>query len=46
MLKVLVIDVGGQHVKVLASGQRVPRRIRSGPSMSAEARHTRAGARR
>ncbi|HEX7478876.1 MAG TPA: ROK family protein [Polyangiales bacterium] len=35
-MKILVIDVGGQHVKVLASGHRVPRRIRSGTSMSAQ----------
>src|SRR5882724_6967141 len=33
--KVLVIDVGGTHVKVLASGHREPREIPSGPSMDA-----------
>jgi polyphosphate glucokinase len=33
--KVLVIDVGGTHVKLLASGHRVPREIPSGPSMTA-----------
>jgi polyphosphate glucokinase len=33
---VLVIDVGGTNVKVLATGQREPRRIPSGPSMTAE----------
>src|SRR5207244_2869712 len=33
--KVLVIDVGGTHVKVLASGRREPREIPSGPSMDA-----------
>src|SRR5262245_11996373 len=32
---VLVIDVGGSNVKVLATGQRVPRRIPSGPTMTA-----------
>jgi polyphosphate glucokinase len=34
-LRVLVIDVGGTHVKVLATGCRTPRKIRSGPSMTA-----------
>ncbi len=33
--KVLVIDVGGTHVKVLATGQRVARKIDSGPTMTA-----------
>jgi polyphosphate glucokinase len=33
---VLVIDVGGTHVKVLATGKRKPRRIESGPTMTAE----------
>ena len=33
--KILVIDVGGTHVKVLASGRREPREIPSGPSMDA-----------
>ncbi|MGB6077213.1 MAG: hypothetical protein WBG29_16400, partial [Candidatus Acidiferrales bacterium] len=32
--KILVIDVGGTHVKVLASGERVPRKIDSGPTMT------------
>lgn len=32
--KILVIDVGGTHVKVLASGQRVPRKVISGPTMT------------
>jgi polyphosphate glucokinase len=36
-LKILVIDVGGQHVKVLATGRRTPRRVSSGPRMTAEA---------
>ena len=30
----LVIDVGGTHVKLLASGKRVPLKIDSGPSMT------------
>ncbi len=29
-IKVLVIDVGGTHVKVLASGQGEPRQFKSG----------------
>ncbi len=33
--KVLVIDVGGTHVKVLVTGRREPREIPSGPSMDA-----------
>jgi predicted NBD/HSP70 family sugar kinase len=32
---ILVIDVGGTHVKVLASGQKTPREIESGPKMTA-----------
>jgi len=35
--KVLVVDVGGTHVKVLATGKRTPRKVRSGPSMTAAA---------
>ena len=35
-MKVLVIDVGGTNVKVLATGQPQPRRIPSGPTMTAE----------
>lgn len=34
--KVLVVDVGGTHVKVLATGQTEPRRLASGPQLSAE----------
>ena len=34
-MKVLVVDVGGTHVKTLASGQTEPRRVESGPGMSA-----------
>lgn len=32
--KILVIDVGGTHVKVLASGQRTARKMVSGPKMT------------
>lgn len=32
-MKVLVIDVGGSHVKVLATGHREPRRFDSGPRL-------------
>jgi polyphosphate glucokinase len=33
--KVLVIDVGGTNIKMLATGQREPRKIPSGPAMTA-----------
>src|SRR5882762_3156056 len=33
--KVLVIDVGGTHVKILATGEKEPRKIDSGPTMTA-----------
>jgi polyphosphate glucokinase len=32
-MKVLVVDVGGTHVKVLASGQNEPRKFDSGPDL-------------
>jgi polyphosphate glucokinase len=32
-MNVLVIDVGGTHVKILASGQETPRKFDSGPTM-------------
>ena len=32
--KVLVLDVGGTHVKALASGQKAPREFASGPKMT------------
>ena len=35
-MKVLVIDVGGSHVKILASGQTDVRRMGSGPTLTAE----------
>jgi polyphosphate glucokinase len=33
--KILVIDVGGTHVKLLATGQKGPTKLPSGPEMSA-----------
>jgi polyphosphate glucokinase len=35
-MRVLVIDVGGTNVKVLATGRRQPRRFASGPTMTPE----------
>jgi polyphosphate glucokinase len=32
--KILVIDVGGTHVKMLATGQKEPRKFPSGPTMT------------
>ncbi len=32
--EILIIDIGGTHVKVLASGQRSPRKMVSGPNMT------------
>jgi polyphosphate glucokinase len=34
-MNVLVVDVGGTHIKLLASGQREPSKIDSGPTMTA-----------
>src|SRR5262245_8918062 len=34
-LNVLVVDVGGTHVKILATGQHEPRRFPSGPRLTA-----------
>jgi polyphosphate glucokinase len=34
--KILVIDVGGTHIKILASGQRTPRKVDSGSKMTAK----------
>jgi polyphosphate glucokinase len=34
--RVLVIDVGGTHLKILASGQKTPRKVASGPKMTAQ----------
>lgn len=33
--KVLAIDIGGSHVKILATGKRQRRRVESGPTMTA-----------
>ena len=35
-MNALVVDVGGTHVKILATGQDKPRRFPSGPSLTAE----------
>ena len=35
-MKVLAVDVGGTHVKILASGEKEKREIDSGPSMTAQ----------
>jgi polyphosphate glucokinase len=34
--RVLVVDVGGTNLKVLATGKRAPRKIPSGPTMTAQ----------
>jgi polyphosphate glucokinase len=34
-MKVLVIDIGGSHVKIMATGHRKKRKAKSGPAMSA-----------
>jgi len=34
--RVLVIDVGGTHVKILMTGKRVLRKVNSGPTMTAQ----------
>lgn len=36
-MKILVIDVGGTHIKMLASGKRTPRKFDSGPGMTPRA---------
>lgn len=36
-MRVLVVDVGGNHVKILASGEAQPRRMDSGPTLTAAA---------
>ena len=35
-MQILVVDVGGNHVKILVTGQEAPREFASGPSMTAE----------
>jgi polyphosphate glucokinase len=37
MTSVLAVDVGGSHVKVLVNGEAEPRRVDSGPRMTAKA---------
>jgi hypothetical protein len=34
-MNLLVIDVGGTHVKVLLSGEREPRKFETGPKLTA-----------
>src|ERR1700742_3794935 len=34
-MKILVIDVGGTHIKILVSGAKAKREIESGPAMTA-----------
>jgi polyphosphate glucokinase len=33
-MRILVVDVGGSHVKILATGRRIPIKIPSGPTMT------------
>src|SRR5262249_30376515 len=35
-MNVLVVDVGGTHVKILATGQKEPRKFDSGPGLTAQ----------
>jgi polyphosphate glucokinase len=35
-MRVLVVDVGGIHVKLLVSGEKTPREFSSGPTLTAE----------
>jgi polyphosphate glucokinase len=35
-MNVLVVDVGGTHVKILATGQKEPREFESGPTLTAK----------
>ena len=35
-MNVLVVDVGGTHIKLLATGQSEPRKFVSGPTLTAE----------
>jgi polyphosphate glucokinase len=34
-VKILVVDVGGNNVKLLVSGQKAPRKVKSGPALTA-----------
>ena len=36
-MNILVVDVGGSHIKALATSQAAPRRMKSGPGMNAPA---------
>lgn len=36
-MKILALDIGGSHVKILASGRRKPRRLPSGPDLTPRA---------
>jgi polyphosphate glucokinase len=35
-MNVLVVDIGGSHVQILATGQDAPRKFVSGPTLTAE----------
>jgi polyphosphate glucokinase len=35
-MRILVVDVGGTHVKILATGQKIRREFKSGPTLTAE----------
>src|ERR1700754_2034512 len=35
-MNILAVDVGGTHVKILATGQTEPRKFESGPTLTAE----------
>jgi polyphosphate glucokinase len=35
-MKVLVVDIGGTHVKILATGQKEPCKLASGPTLTAQ----------
>ena len=35
-MQILAVDVGGSHVKILATGEKTPRKFVSGPNMTAE----------
>lgn len=35
-MQTLVVDVGGSHVKMLATGQEIPRKFASGPTLTAK----------
>jgi len=34
-VKILVVDVGGNNIKLLATGQKAPRKVPSGPRLTA-----------